>query len=95
MAKPKTKTELIDELKLLIKQANYLPKSEINRWLLIVDYLEIDELKETYDHFYKTYEEQRDIKLKMIHDAKLDDQYLQKIDEVTKDYMKKAKQLNK
>lgn len=86
----KTKTEIQNELKILIKGANYLPKSEKKRWLLIVDYLDLDELKDIFDHFSETAGKQKEFKLKMIHKANLGPQYINKIDEISRNHKVKA-----
>jgi hypothetical protein len=90
--KPKTKTEILKELKILIKRADYLPNSEIKRWTLIVDYLNLDELRDTYDHFSQTEKEQKEYKLKLIYKSKLGPQFIEKIHEISKDYKKMANQ---
>ena len=86
MPKNKTKTDL----KKLIKRANHLPNSEIKKWLLIIEYLNMDELQDTYKYFEKINKDKEEFQLKLIFKNKLESEYMEKIDEVSRKYKKKA-----
>jgi hypothetical protein len=90
MPEIRTKTEIKTELKKLIKKADYLPNSEIKSWLLIIEYLSVDELRDTYKHFEKTEKEREEYKLKLIFKANLGDQYTEKTNDISKKFKKKA-----
>lgn len=88
MSKPKIK----ENLKNLLNEISFKTPEKRQEWFEIIEYMNIKELNEAYNHFKSRKEKEEEIKLKIIVKYGLEDVYTKGIDKLSQIFVNKAKE---
>ena len=94
MATTKTKKQIAIDLKNAIQTATFLDAKGKKEWLDLVVEATLKELLEIRAFFNKAKKAQDIYKLKIIHEANMDGEYINKIKKISDNYVKKAIKYN-
>ena len=86
-----TKQKLKTNLKNLLDEISFKSNEKKLEWLELIEYMDIEDLKEAYDHFKNRKEKEKEIKLKLIVKHGLEKAYSKGIDKLSQIYIQKAK----
>ena len=88
---PEQKQKLQTNLKNLLDEISFKSKKKKLEWLELIEYMDIEELKEACNHFKNRKTKEREIKLKLIVKYGLEDAYSKGIAKLSKMHIQKTK----
>lgn len=83
------------KLKKLIKDVDFINESRKEKWLLLIDTLNDNEVKAVYKHFSDDVKKENDFMMKLLVKAGLQDEYIDRVKKISRSYLKTAKNKEK